>query len=137
MNQELLNLKEQLVSQALQVATSLELELDYSEQSIKVVDQILEMLHDDLMKTGNNEGLNGIALQMGMYIVTVLEKQEKVTDLSRSHSEFGDDSFPVTLTNGNVIFPYAWCQKQIENGQQDSVSSKFSALTDNSVKLLE
>ncbi|MEZ4103839.1 MAG: hypothetical protein R3B60_00975 [Candidatus Paceibacterota bacterium] len=128
MEKELQKMREKLVELAVEIGKDFDYKLDYSVESIKHVDEILSLVHDDFMQTGNNEGLNGIALEMAMYISRVIEKKGFFIDMSRDHQEFGKDTFPVTLTNGKTIFPYVWCQKHIENGSQDSVWSKFNTL---------
>ena len=66
---ELEKLQVKLVGYAIQIADSFKIKLDYSDKSIKKVEKILSKIHKDYIKSKNDEGLNGIALEFAFYIM--------------------------------------------------------------------
>lgn len=98
--------------------------LDYSDDSIKEVERILGELHDEYRRTGNDDGLRGIALEFAAYMVSVIERLHGPVDWQRDHETFGKDSFPL-YWNGSTLFPYSWCQKRIFDGPGDDILAKW------------
>jgi hypothetical protein len=103
------------------------IKLDYSPQSIRDIENVLSGIHDAYLKSGDNTGLNGIALEFAAYIVEVIKRNYGPVKWDRDGSEFGLDSFPL-LWRGRLLFPYAWCQKRIFDGPDDNVWIKFKLL---------
>lgn len=117
-----------LTALALQVASeSFGKQLDFSTDSIKLVEAILAEFHREYVKTQSEEGLNGIALEFGAYIATTIQRNTGQGVLERDHPEFGEASFPFYF-DGGTLFPYAWCIKRIFDGPGDDISSKYRVL---------
>ena len=121
------DLQIELTELALKVAKGFGKELDFSHNSIKVVESILAELHQEYAKTRKEDGLRGIAVEFGAYIATTIQRNEREGVLERNHPEFGDASFPFTFSRG-TIFPYIWCTKRIFDGEGDDVWFKYRAL---------
>jgi hypothetical protein len=101
--------------------------LDYSIDSIQHVEHILGAMHDDYKSSGSEEGLQGIALEFGAYIIKVVERHFGPVDWQRNHPSFGEDSFPA-FWKGSTLFPVGWCLKRIVDGDGDNVWFKFRTL---------
>ncbi len=101
--------------------------LDYSIESVQAVETILAALHDEYVKTHSEDGLHGIALEFGAYLVKLIEHNFGPVDWTRDHADFGQDSFPLDW-RGRTLFPVAWCLKRIIDGSGDNVWSKFKIL---------
>jgi len=121
-------LKKELVRLSLKIADYYEINLDFSIESIKYVEDILSRISDEYHKNKNNEGIQGIALELAAYIIAVIEKNVVIGKWERNSKEFGKDVFPYNLGAGNIIFPYIWCQKRIYDGDSENVWMKFKAL---------
>ena len=121
------DLRVYLVDLAVQIGKNLRIKLDFSDGSIAQVENILRMTAKQYKKTADAAGLNGIALEMAAYIITVIEKTGPVGRWERDHPEMGEDTFPY-YWNEAVLFPYAWCQKRIFDGEQDDVWAKYKTL---------
>lgn len=85
------------------------------------------MHHDDYMVNKNADGLRGLAMIFGMYIVEVIEANFGKGRLEANHPDFGAGCFPF-YWQGLVIFPVAWCEKRIFDGPGDDVWFKFNAM---------
>jgi hypothetical protein len=120
-------LRAKMCALAEQVAAAFDIELDYSERSVEDVDGILGELHDEYRRTKSDEGLQGIALQFGAYLVTVLERHRGPVVWKRDHPDIGTDTFPVEW-RGTTLFPFGWCLKRIIDGPGDDLVSKWQAL---------
>lgn len=126
-------LKEQMSALAERIANEgFKTKLDYSIDSIKQVDTILDAIHQDYKKTGSKTGLEGIALEFGAYIVKVTEQHFGPAEWDRDDESFGQDTFPLRW-RGTTIFPVGWCLKRILNGPADDVWLKFQTLVLNHV----
>lgn len=122
------DLQMQLTNLALQVAQeSFGKTLDFSHDSIKVVESMLAEFHREYVKSKSEEGLNGIALEFGAYIATTIQRNTGAGVLERDHPEFGEATFPFHYSGG-TIFPYMWCVKRIFDGEGDNVWSKYHVL---------
>ena len=126
-SQELIEIKNELITHAIEVGKEYNFKLDFSDQSIKKVEKILSNIHEDYKKTKNDEGLIGLAYMFGFYIVEVIEKNHGEGRIERNHPDFGDNSFPFYWNDG-TLFPMAWCQKRIFDGDGDNVEIKYRIL---------
>ncbi|MGL6074090.1 MAG: hypothetical protein ACRC8S_08015 [Fimbriiglobus sp.] len=120
-------LRVKMCSLAEQVAAALDVKLDYSERSIQDVDRILGQVHDEYRRTGNDEGIQGIALEFAAYLVSVLEKHRGPVLWERDHPELGADTYPVEW-RGATLFPFGWCLKRLLDGPDDDLVSKWQTL---------
>lgn len=125
---ELIKLQEELTGLALQIAKSQNITLDFSPDSVKDVEKVLSIIHDDYKKTKNEEGVRGIALEFAAYIISVIEKNLSVGYWERDSSDMGKDTFPYHLEDEKIIFPFSWCLKRIVDGSGDDVWAKFQTI---------
>jgi hypothetical protein len=121
-------LRKQLVALALQIGENEGYPLDFSPQSVQEVEAILASLHEYYVQTKNEDGLFGIALEFGAYLIEVIERNYPPKGRwRRDHPDLGKNTFPFEW-RGATIFPVAWCQKRIWDGPGDDVVSKFEML---------
>jgi hypothetical protein len=122
---ELKHTQIELTNLALKLAGIAKVDLDFSIDSIKQVEIILSQINQQYIKTKNEEGISGMALELAAYIITVIEKNIGQGVWNRDSDEMGPETFPYCLQNGKIIFPYQWCLKRIFDGEADNVWSKF------------
>jgi hypothetical protein len=120
-------LRVKMCALAEQVAAAFDVDLDYSDRSVRDVDRILGQLHDEYRRTNSDDGLQGIALEFGAYLVTVLDRHRGPVVWKRDHPDFGTDTFPVEW-RGATLFPVGWCLKRIIDGPGEDLVSKWQAL---------
>jgi len=101
--------------------------LDFSPQSVCIVERVLTMVHDDFAKSGSTDGLSGIALEFAAYLFEVIDRNYGPVEWRRDDPEFGPDSFPL-IWRDRTLFPFAWCEKRIFDGPGDNVWTKFITL---------
>jgi len=123
----MMNQRDRLCVLAEQIATAFGYTLDYSEASIAQVDAILGQLHDEYLSTQDDDGLLGIALEFGAYLITIIERHYGPVLWKRDHPEVGEESFPVEW-NGTTLFPVAWCYKRITDGPGDAIVAKWQTI---------
>jgi hypothetical protein len=116
----------QMNQSAFKVASSFNVALDYSDESVQAVESILGQIHTEYKKLQDDSGLRGIALFFAAYLGEVIRRKGLGGTWSRSHPVVGDDTFPFTW-NGGDLFLYGWCQKRIFDGKQDDVWFKYQA----------
>lgn len=126
-------LKEELNDNALEIAKVLGFELDYSHKSIKKVERILGKVHKEYKKTGDDDGLRGVAISFAAYIINVIERNTIRGTWKRDHPKMGEDTFPFEWKD-TTIFPFAWCMKRILDGKGDDVWSKYKVLVMERIK---
>jgi len=101
--------------------------LDFSNESIKVVEEFLAGVHNDFVKDKNEEGLFGVALECAFYIMATAEKNYGKGVAKQDHPEMGEGTYPFTIGT-MTIFPWAWCMKRIYDGPADNVWTKYQSL---------
>jgi len=116
-----------MTGNAIKMAEGFEINLDYSDESIQKVEEILAKINAHFINAQSDEGLSGIAFGFAGYIVTVIEKNHGAGKWEKDHKEAGADTFPFHW-KGGTIFPYAWCMKRIIDGDSDNVWFKYQAL---------
>ena len=125
---DVMELKESMSALAERIANEgFAKKLDYSLESVHEVEAILAVLHNEYVKTHSEEGIHGIALEFGAYLVKLIERHFGPVDWSRDHADFGQDAFPL-VWRGRTLFPVTWCLKRIIDGPSDNVWSKFQVL---------
>lgn len=126
-NTELIEIKKELIHHAIEVGKEYGIELDFSDESIKNVEKILSELHKEYKISNSDDGLNGLAYMFGFYIIDVIEKNHGKGKIERNHPDFGENVFPF-YWNGRTLYPLAWCQKRIFDGDGDNVEIKYRIL---------
>lgn len=121
--------QQELIGYAQGIAKYYHVKLDFTERSIKKVEAILAKVRKEYRPTANSGDdtkydMQGIALEMGAYIVDVIERAHGEGVWERDHPAIGKETWPFTYRN-LTIFPVEWCLKQIYNGKVDSVAYKY------------
>lgn len=121
-------LYEDLLGNAVEIAKEQNITLDYSSESVTKVDDILESLYQEYKISGNMDGLDGVAMEFGAYIVETIRRNSGERGvLYFDHETWGVASFPFSWKE-QVLFPYGWCLKRIQNGNEDNVYLKYQNL---------
>ncbi|MFT3879482.1 MAG: hypothetical protein QM703_07470 [Gemmatales bacterium] len=88
------SLMQDMNKSAFEVAGSLDVILDYSDDSVQRVDSILGQFHDHYRKTQDDSGLRGNAIFFAAYLGEVIRKKGFGGTWSRDHPDVGENSFP-------------------------------------------
>lgn len=120
-------LMQQGVKEALALAKEAELDFDFTDKSIKEVENLLGEMYREYKKTGDEEGVHGLALMLAAYIGEVIRKKGFGGKWARNHPQMGKDSFPFHW-RGHDLFLYGWCVKRILDGSGDNVFFKYQCL---------
>lgn len=123
-NKTLLNVKGSGAQQAIAIGKDYGFNLNYSVESLPNVATILNDTHKEYVATSSEEGLNGLAMMFGMYLIKVIEQNVGEGELAADDPEMGEMTFPFVI-NGQTYYPYVWCLKNIYNGEEDSVYLKY------------
>ncbi|HEY1172969.1 MAG TPA: hypothetical protein VGH19_16495 [Verrucomicrobiae bacterium] len=103
------------------------LTLNFSPDSIKIIEEELGRLHKTRQIKDGDKGLLGLAIGYGAYVGEVIRREHGGT-WATDHPEAGLKSYPLTLSNPLVtIFPVNWCYKRLVNGENDNVYFKATA----------
>jgi hypothetical protein len=121
------------VAQTLELAAENGLELDFSDDSIQEVENLLAQCHEEFNESESEDGFHGLALMFGAYIGEVIRRKGFGGAWARNHPDFGEDSFPFYWRD-ETLFLYAWCAKRIFDGDADDVAFKYQALVLNKLK---
>ena len=108
------------------------IDLNYSMDSIKVVEEQLAGLSQRVDKSNPQKGMFGQAMGYGAYIGEVVRKHYGGT-WAVDHPVAGARSYPLTTKSNQVIFPVGWCWKRIINGGEDNVYLKAEMLLSQNV----
>jgi hypothetical protein len=114
------------VAQAVLIGEEMGLPLDGSPDSVQNVEKILAKHHDDFQQRQDDEGVLGLCVLFGAYIVDVIERNYGPGRWERDDPEFGENTFPY-FWRGTRFSPVAWCQKRIYDGPGEDVWFKFCA----------
>jgi hypothetical protein len=121
------------IKEALAIAKEVKLKFDFSDKSIKAVEKLLGEVHKEYKKTGEEEGLSGLALMLAAYIGEVIRKKGFGGEWSRDHPIMGKYSYPF-YWHGHELFIYEWCIKRIVDGKGDDVWFKYKVLVLDKIK---
>ena len=123
-------------NEAVDIAKDMGITLDFSETSIKHVDDALEKVRQEYLKTKKKEGVWGLSIMFGAYIGEVMRRGDRKAYWLRDHPSVGEATFPLFLgADDNCVFPTSWCYKRILNGSEDNVVSKFRFTREDMQKL--
>ena len=107
--------------------------LDYSVDSIKEVEEILGRLHEQYLKDPSSISPKGLGSAYGAYIGEVIRRSEPRAKWERDDAVGGEKSYAIVWGPGHS-YPMAWCYHRIVNGPEDNVWVKFRVLKDGTVK---
>jgi len=107
--------------------------LDYSADSLKQVDEILGRVHDEYVKNPSSIHLRGLASEYGAYVGEVIRRSQPNVYWTRDSKVMGEKAYALHWKAGES-YPFTWCAERITNGQEDSVWIKYTVLNDPSWK---
>ncbi|MEW6303894.1 MAG: hypothetical protein AB1705_10510 [Verrucomicrobiota bacterium] len=108
------------------------IDLDYSLDSIKIIEEELGRISKDTDRNNPKAGTFGIAMGYGAYVGEVLRRADGGS-WAEDHPVGGERSFPLTLKGDQVLFPVGWCWKRLTNGEEENVYIKALALKANGI----
>jgi hypothetical protein len=121
---DMTEVQKRLTELAIRDAKNRNIKLDFSNESIEEVENILSAVHDEYNKTKSDKNLNDIALEYSAYIITVIEKNFEKGKLVRNDPVFGEDSYTF-YWRGGAYYIYGWCLKRIIEGEEDNIWLKY------------
>lgn len=102
--------------------------LDYSPDSVQLVEKILSMLHADHARTPFSEDrLSDEAHRWGAYIGRVV-KSLKSARWEHDSRHAGKGALPLIYDTDAECYPCAWCYRRIKDGPEDNVWHKFQII---------
>ena len=114
--------------QAVEIARAeYQCELDFSLESIRQIDVVLEKIHLQFQKAPIAEReLSRVVLTWGGYVGVVLMRRFGGTWNSDS-SKAGPNTYPLQWKEQEAV-PVMWCLQQIRHGAKESVAKKIDEL---------
>jgi hypothetical protein len=109
---ETLKIQKEGAALAVDCARAYHVKLDYSDASLKKVDQLLVLFGKEYLATKNKSNFENFALTFGLYVIEVLERNHGKGYLERKLIGLQEDSFPFHW-NGQLLFPCKWCFDRI------------------------
>lgn len=132
-DKKLRNFQKSLLKPTLEEAKNYGHSLDYSVDSLSMIDDILNNLHleyqadENREKTEKQEAYSGLAMCYASYIIEVIEKANGKGELRHPEAFYKDDVFPLFL-GGKLIMPYNWVIKKIFDGGNDNIVRTYKAI---------
>ncbi|HTV28591.1 MAG TPA: hypothetical protein VMF32_12475 [Xanthobacteraceae bacterium] len=107
---------------------NMRLTLDWTEQSIQVLESILDRFNRELAKAKpTDEQVGEFSRMWGSYLGEVYRKNHGATWGLVTH---GDQSFPgMKATSGTLFWPWGRVQNRLRNGPEDNVWHYYLDLT--------
>lgn len=100
------------------------LELDYSPESVRSIEEILAQLSQSSnFKRYSDKDIRAEALIYGAYIGEVIRRQHGGA-WAENHSRAGEGSYPLNWKEQSS-FPYIWCYKRLVGDQTENVWHKY------------
>ncbi|HTT24470.1 MAG TPA: hypothetical protein VMG82_36465 [Candidatus Sulfotelmatobacter sp.] len=112
-----------------EAATYDHIQLDYSVESLKQVDEILGRVHNTYVKNPSSIHMRGVAAEYGSYVGEVIRRNQPNVYWTRDSKVMGEKSYALHWKAGES-YPFTWCAERITNGEQDSIWIKYSVLND-------
>ena len=99
------------------------IDLDYSFESIKTIEEELARLSKDVDKVNPQKGTFGTASGYGAYIGEVIRRRDG-GKWAVDHPTAGQQTFPLSIGSNTVIFPVGWCWKRLTGVEDENVYQK-------------
>ncbi len=99
------------------------IDLDYSVDSIRVIEEELARVSKEIDHANPQRGTLGLASGYGAYIGEVFRRRSGGS-WAADHPIGGQQSFPLTTKSNGTIFPVGWCWKRLTVGEEDNVYHK-------------
>ena len=101
--------------------------LDYSVASLEQLEIVLQATHEEhLQQPLSEQSMFARCLAFGAYVGELMRREVGGGNWQR-HSQFGENTFPLEVPGGQVVFPVVWCEKRVVNGPEDNVAFKVKA----------
>jgi hypothetical protein len=104
------------------------IDLDYSVDSVKVIEEELARVSTDVDRANPQRGTFGLATGYGAYIGEVLRRRDGGS-WAVDHPVGGPRSYPLTSKSNSTVFPIRWCWKRLTVGEEDNVYHKVLLLS--------
>ena len=102
--------------------------LDYSDTSIRTMDQMLNHIRNENLRAGNPTLLGDLSIIFALYTIAVIEKNYETGYLQKRLVGEETDSLPYYY-RGKLIFPYFWCLNKLSNKNAEDIWPQFQTLT--------
>jgi phosphoribosylformylglycinamidine (FGAM) synthase PurS component len=99
------------------------IELDYSVESIKQVEEILGKVHEQYLNNPASVSERGLGSEYGAYLGECIRRSEPGAYWERDHPVGGEKSY-----REGESFPMAWCRRRIIEGDGNNVWFKYTVL---------
>ena len=99
------------------------IDLDYSLDSIKTIEEVLAKISLEVNKANPQQGTMGLAMAYGAYVGEVFRLRDGGS-WARDHHVAGPGTNPLNLASGKTIFPISWCYKRLTIGEEENVYHK-------------
>jgi hypothetical protein len=99
------------------------IDLDYSLDSIKIIDEELLRVSKEIDKANPQRGTFGLCLGYGSYVGEVLRRRNGGS-WGVDHSNAGPPSYPLTAGSNTVMFPVDWCWQRLTRSNAESLFVK-------------
>lgn len=135
-DKKLRSFQQKLLKPTLEEAKNYGHSLDYSINSLSIIDNILNNLHleyqndENIEKGENQEAYSGLAMCYAAYIIEVIERAHGKGELRRTDPTNEDVVFALYIDK-KLIFPYNWVIKKIIDGGSDNIFRTYSMITFN------
>lgn len=129
---DVLKIQKEGTELAVQYAKNFNLKLNYSVESIKYVDKILNSLSKKNLDDNKKEELQNISLIFGLYVIEVFEQNIGNGFLERKLIALENDSFPY-YTNGKLVFPCIWCLNRVFIKDSEEIWVLFNQTTNTEI----
>jgi hypothetical protein len=97
--------------------------LDYSLESVEIVEEALGRIAKDSDGANPPQGTRGLAMGYGAYVGEVFRRRDGGS-WAADHPMAGEGSFPMTTKSNVTIFPVGWCWRRLTAGEEDNVYHK-------------
>lgn len=97
--------------------------LDYSVDSAKIVEEELARISSDVDRANPQAGTFGLAMGYGAYVGEVIRRRHGGS-WAMDHPLGGPRSYPLTTGSNSTVFPVGWCWKRLTVGEEDNVYHK-------------
>ena len=105
------------------------IDLDYSLESVKIVEEELGRISRQVDKRSPKPGTFGIAMGYGAYIGEVFRRRDGGS-WAVDHPTGGARSYPFQTKTNGAIFPVGWCWNRLTSGEEDNVYHKARIFAD-------
>ena len=113
---------------AIEFAKNLKKDLDYSAKSISNLDAILELFHQETIKTGENEQkIWSLSYIFGAYLGETLQKN-KLESLGYTWTILDDSNIPLLEGKGHFVNPVFQVNQRITKGKEASLIDFYASI---------